>query len=89
MGSNGNSDGDAKLESWKEIATFFDRDLRTVIRWEKELGLPIHRYPGKSKGRVYALESELKAWADEPRRAAAEILPSLGRWFRRPDAVKI
>jgi TolB-like protein len=50
------------------------RELRTVIRWEKELGLPVHRYPGKSKGRVYALASELKAWADEPRRAAAEAL---------------
>jgi len=74
MGSNGNSDADRKLESWKEIAAFFDRDLRTVIRWEKDLGLPVHRYPGKSKGRVYALASELKAWADEPRRTAAETL---------------
>ena len=72
MGSNGNSEGDNKLESWKEIAAFFERDLRTVIRWEKELGLPVHRYPGKSKGRIYAHTSELKAWADGPRHAAAE-----------------
>ena len=72
MGSNGNNDGDVKLESWKEIAAFFERDLRTVIRWEKELGLPIHRYPGKSKGRVYAHTAELKAWADGPRQAAIE-----------------
>jgi TolB-like protein len=46
--------------------------LRTVIRWEKELGLPVHRYPGKSKGRVYAHTNELRAWADKPRRAAIE-----------------
>ena len=72
MGSDGHIAGDAKLESWKEIAAFFERDLRTVIRWEKELGLPVHRYPGKTKGRVYAHTSELKAWADGPRRAAAE-----------------
>jgi hypothetical protein len=35
MGSNGNSNDDVKLESWKEIAAFLERDLRTVIRWEK------------------------------------------------------
>ena len=46
--------------------------MRTVIRWEKELGLPVHRYPGKAKGRVYAHVSELKDWAQGPRRAAAE-----------------
>ena len=72
MGSDGNSDMDDKLESWKEIAAFFQRDLRTVIRWEKELGLPVHRYPGKSKGGVYAHTSELKEWANGPRRVAAE-----------------
>lgn len=65
-----NGPGDRKLESWKEIAAYFGRDLRTVIRWEKDLGLPVHRYPGKSKGRVYALASELQAWAESPRRAA-------------------
>jgi TolB-like protein len=63
-------DHDLKLESWKEIAAFFKRDLRTVIRWEKELGLPVHRHPGKSKGRVYAHTNELRAWADKPRRVA-------------------
>jgi TolB-like protein len=63
-----NSNGDRKLESWKEIAAFFGRDLRTVIRWEKDLALPVHRYPGKSKGRIYALVGELEAWAESPRR---------------------
>ena len=29
-----------KLESWKEIAGFFQRDERTVKRWEKERGFP-------------------------------------------------
>jgi TolB-like protein/tetratricopeptide (TPR) repeat protein len=72
MSSNGNDETNRKLESWKEIAAFFERDLRTVIRWEKELGLPVHRYPGKSKGRVYANANELQAWADGPRLAATE-----------------
>ena len=43
-----------------------------MIRWEKELGLPVHRYPGKSKGGVYAHISEMKEWANGPRRVAAE-----------------
>jgi tetratricopeptide (TPR) repeat protein len=50
-----------RLESWKEIAVFFNRDERTVKRWEKERGLPVHRYPG-TKGRVFAYEDELTGW---------------------------
>lgn len=52
-----------RLDSWKEIATFFGRDERTVNRWEKERGLPVHRVPG-SKGRVYAYSDELTAWLE-------------------------
>ena len=65
---------EARLESWKEIAVFFDRDEKTVRRWEKELRLPVHRLPGKSKGRVYAFPQELTEWAERPREAKAEIL---------------
>ena len=43
-----------RLDSWKEIAAFFDRDERTVRRWEKERALPVHRVPGKGRGSVYA-----------------------------------
>ena len=59
-----------RLDSWKEIAAFFGRDERTVNRWEKELGLPIHRLPG-TKGRVYAYTDELFAWVAAPRNASA------------------
>lgn len=55
-----------RLDSWKEIAVFFGRDERTVNRWEKELGLPVHRLPG-TKGRVYAYTDELSAWLAAPR----------------------
>ena len=43
-----------RLDSWKEIAAFFRRDERTVKRWEKERGLPVHRLQGSATGRVYA-----------------------------------
>ena len=51
-----------RLDSWKEIASFFGRDERTVRRWEKERALPVHRIPGASKGRVFAYEAELQEW---------------------------
>ena len=60
-----------RLESWKEIAAFFDRDERTVHRWEKELGMPVYRLPG-FKGRVYAFSDELALWSRTPRTSAAE-----------------
>ena len=65
-----------RLDSWKEIATFFGRDERTVNRWEKERGLPVHRLPG-TKGRVYAYTDELSAWLAGPRSAEAAN-PALG-----------
>ncbi len=58
-----------RLDSWKEIAAFFGRDERTVKRWEKERLLPVHRIPGKSKGGVFAYESELRDWLDRPNSA--------------------
>jgi tetratricopeptide (TPR) repeat protein len=54
--------GEAKLGSWKEIAAFFGRDLRTVKRWEATRGLPLHRVPGGGSARVYAYPGELEAW---------------------------
>jgi len=53
-----------RLESWKEIAKYLDRDVRTVQRWEESKGLPVRRLPGGEMARVYALESELDAWWD-------------------------
>jgi tetratricopeptide (TPR) repeat protein len=64
------STGRKRLDSWKEIAAFFDRDERTVNRWEKELALPVHRLPG-TKGRVYAYSDELSAWLAAPKNADA------------------
>ena len=61
-----------RLDSWKEIAVFFGRDERTVNRWEKELGLPVHRLPG-TRGRVYAYTDELSAWQAAPRNPGAAL----------------
>ena len=50
------------LESWKEIAAYLNRDVRTVQRWEQDKGLPVHRIPGRGKPTVYALKAEVDAW---------------------------
>jgi tetratricopeptide (TPR) repeat protein len=51
-----------RLGSWKEIAVFFSKDVRTVKRWEKDRALPVHRAPGKPGGSVYAFTDELTNW---------------------------
>lgn len=52
----------SRLDSWKAIADYLGRDVRTAIRWEKERGLPVHRLPGGKRGGVYALGGEIDAW---------------------------
>jgi TolB-like protein len=59
-----------RLDSWKEIATFFKCDERTLRRWEKERGLPVHRAPGGAGGRVFAYTDELSAWLATPSNGA-------------------
>lgn len=51
-----------RLESWKEIATYLRREVRTVQRWERDEGLPVHRLQHKKQGTVYAYKQELDAW---------------------------
>ena len=51
------------LGSWKEIANYLGKGVRTVQRWERCSGLPIHRPSGSSKGVVIAFPPELDKWA--------------------------
>ena len=56
-----------RLESWKEIAVYLDRDTSTVRRWEKSEGLPVHRHVHEKQATVYAYHSELDAWLESRR----------------------
>ena len=51
-----------RLDSWKEIAAYLNRSVRTVRRWEADEGLPVHRHMHRSLGSVYAFRSEIDAW---------------------------
>jgi len=94
MARNDPSTGRHRLDSWKEIAVFFGRDERTVNRWEKELGLPVHRLPG-TKGRVYAYTDELSTWLAAPGSAgaalpgAASAAPTVTTEQISPDAAPV
>ncbi len=50
------------LSSWKEIAHYFGKGVRTVQRWEKTLNLPIRRPPGAPSNVVLARTSDLEEW---------------------------
>jgi hypothetical protein len=50
------------LSSWKEIAQYFGRGVRTVQRWEAMLGLPVRRPHGRSRSAVMAITDELDEW---------------------------
>lgn len=53
------------LRSWKEIAAYLGCDRRTCLRWEKKLGLPVHRIEGGAKSSVFADKEELDRWLME------------------------
>lgn len=50
------------LNSWKEIAQFLGRGVRTVQRWEYLYGMPVHRPAGKSRSAVLAFSDEVEKW---------------------------
>ena len=50
------------LNSWKEIAAYLNRGVRTVQRWEADLGLPARRPQGRGRSAVIAMRSEIDAW---------------------------
>src|SRR5436309_1682014 len=54
--------GIAMVTGWKDIANYLQKGVRTVQRYERELGLPVRRPAGKATGSVMATKSELDAW---------------------------
>jgi hypothetical protein len=50
------------LSGWKEIASYLGKGVRTVQRYERQLGLPVRRPAGKPWGSVVATRAELDGW---------------------------
>jgi TolB-like protein/Tfp pilus assembly protein PilF len=75
-----------RLDSWKEIAAFLRRDVRTVQRWEKKEGLPVHRHQHEKLGSVYAFRDELTQWFNT--RLPASSAPAAGQQ-KTTDKIKL
>ena len=73
-----------RLDSWKEIAAFLGRGIRTVQRWERDEGLPVHRLPHAERGSVFADPAEINAWAVSSTRHSCpgmkDVAPSKRFW---------
>ena len=50
------------LTSWKEIAQYLGKGVRTVQRWEEHDGLPVRRPSGHDSGVVLAFADERDRW---------------------------
>jgi len=86
----GHSDApiEARLDSWKEIASFLGRGIRTVQRWEREEGLPVHRLTHEKRGSIYARREELAAWWESRRLTlASAVAPPVDQPARRLERV--
>lgn len=66
------------VHGWKAIGVVLGRSVRTVQRWERELGLPVHRIKTADGQTIYARKSELEAWRNAMDAAgrAAETAPT-------------
>jgi hypothetical protein len=57
------SEDSTVLSSWKDIAKYLGKGVRTVQRWERQLGLPVRRPNGASqKSAVVLYRGDVDAW---------------------------
>lgn len=54
-----------RLEGWKQIAAYLNREVRTVQRWEKSEHLPTHRQFHVKLSTVHAFRAELDRWMSQ------------------------
>lgn len=83
MAMNGNGGSD-RLDSWKEIAAYLKRDIRTVQRWEKNERLPVRRKVHDKLGSIYAFKKDLDAWWNEGHTGVEVESPTRSATTARP-----
>lgn len=69
-------DAQERLDSWKEIAAHFKRDVTTVRRWERREGMPVHRHRHGVRSSVYAHRKELDDWWAGRPAESGEFVPT-------------
>lgn len=68
--------GEERLDGWKRIAAYLNRDVRTVRRWEKHQGLPVRRLMHEKQATVYAYHSELDDWLQQQHEKSTAPAPA-------------
>jgi DNA-binding transcriptional regulator YiaG len=58
---------DGFLNSWKDVARFVGISVRTVQRWERYAGLPVHRPARKLRSPIVAIPEEIERWLNSER----------------------
>src|SRR5437868_12815188 len=60
---NGQSSSNNRvLHSWKEIASYTGRGVRTIQRYEAQYGFPVRRPSGSPRSAVLAFAHEIDEW---------------------------
>lgn len=62
-----------RLNGWKDIAGALKRSVRTVQRWERDYGLPVHRQ-GPDGELIFAYSHELDAWVRAGRNGSTDAV---------------
>jgi tetratricopeptide (TPR) repeat protein len=73
-----------RLNGWKEIGAYFQKNERTVKRWEQR-GMPVHRLPGGAKTAVFAYADELESWLNSSRSLAQTEAPDPDTAHEQPS----
>ena len=77
------------LNSWKEIADYLGRGVRTAQRWEVELHLPVRRPRLRPRTSVTALKSDLDQWVRKSGQSATSTKVTLADVRKTTAILKI
>jgi hypothetical protein len=92
VGASTENDTQVTLQSWKEIASALNRGVRTVQRWERELGLPVRRVGKGSRAPVFAFKDELHRWLANARNNETRdrsLMHSVDDFFRARESADL
>ncbi len=70
------------LHSWKSIAKYLNRCVRTARRWEENENLPVRRHKHLKNNTVFAYTHELDLWL-KGREQPSPTLPNNENFMRR------
>jgi hypothetical protein len=74
------------LTSWKEIAQYTGKGVRTVQRWEREFGLPVRRLTSDSHHAIIGVPEDIDAWVQRQKGTEQREVERLRAEVRRLQA---